>query len=259
MTDNLSNKEVEVAKRYNISLEEARMRIEQSTIMNKGVSFGEVAASLAGQYKAPEVVGPLETDGPLIDMIAKLTERSVAEVHSDILKGKLHNYDETVKIARKALQIEDAKHFTRRDRTEELLSYGYPYEEVEKLASDLASGHKYTLCCRKCSSTWSSDSASVHICSGIERFDSGAQREEQHLAYDNIPFEVLDRVAAIAYVGKLRYGVDNWRKGIPTENLFNHAIEHIRKYKCHDANEDHLAKAVWNLLVIMYQDYKPKG
>ena len=81
-----------------------------------------------------------------------------------------------------------------------------------------------------------------------------AVREPLHLAYDDMPFEALDRVAAIAYEGMRRYGKDNWCKGIPQSNCFNHAIEHLRKWEAGYSDEDHLAKAAWNILAMIALD-----
>jgi hypothetical protein len=119
----------------------------------------------------------------------------------------------------------------------------------------IAKAFEHSICCPKCGELYPNNWK--HACS--VKFDSGAQREEQKLAYDNIPMEVLDRVAAIAYEGKVRYGADNWRKGIPIENLYSHMMEHLRKWQvgyngAAITQEDHLAKACWNLLAIMYME-----
>jgi hypothetical protein len=57
--------------------------------------------------------------------------------------------------------------------------------------------------------------------------------------------------------GAVRYGEDNWQKGIPIKDCLNHAIDHIYKYLSGDRTEDHLAHAACNLLMSCDLENKP--
>ncbi len=63
-----------------------------------------------------------------------------------------------------------------------------------------------------------------------------------------IPFHSLFRLGAI-FIEGLRYGKDNWKKGINDkeyqEERLEHALVHIAKWKEGDRTEDHLAKVAW--------------
>jgi hypothetical protein len=60
------------------------------------------------------------------------------------------------------------------------------------------------------------------------------------------------RVAARFEHGVVKYGRDNWKKGLDSEECMNHGLDHLAKFNDSDRSEDHLAAAVWNLLVIMW-------
>jgi hypothetical protein len=63
-----------------------------------------------------------------------------------------------------------------------------------------------------------------------------------------VPFYSVLRIAAI-FVEGLRYGRDNWKKGVNDkefqEERLEHALLHLIKYKEGDTTEDHLAKVAW--------------
>jgi len=63
-----------------------------------------------------------------------------------------------------------------------------------------------------------------------------------------IPFHSLFRLGAI-FVEGLRYGKDNWKKGVHDkeyqEERLEHTIRHMILYKEGDKSEDHLAKVMW--------------
>jgi hypothetical protein len=63
-----------------------------------------------------------------------------------------------------------------------------------------------------------------------------------------IPFYSIYRIGAI-FIEGLRYGRDNWRKGVGDkdyqEERLEHAINHLFLYKEGDTSEDHLAKVAW--------------
>lgn len=63
-----------------------------------------------------------------------------------------------------------------------------------------------------------------------------------------IPFYSILRIGAI-FVEGLRYGRDNWKKGVNDkeyqEERLEHALLHLIKYKEGDTSEDHLSKVCW--------------
>ena len=63
-----------------------------------------------------------------------------------------------------------------------------------------------------------------------------------------IPFYSLLRLGGI-FVEGLRYGRDNWKKGVNDkeyqEERLEHALLHLIKWKEGDRTEDHLAKVSW--------------
>ena len=86
-------------------------------------------------------------------------------------------------------------------------------------------------------------------------FDSGAIREDIVIPrYSLIPPSCIRRLALIYNEGATRYGDYNWTKGLPYTNTLDHALEHLTKYLTGDRSEDHLAKVVWGMFVLMYQD-----
>ena len=67
-----------------------------------------------------------------------------------------------------------------------------------------------------------------------------------------------DRPTAILEVSKhfeegmKKYGVDNWRKGIPTSSFFDSAIRHYLKWLRGDDEERHDRAVVWNVLCMIW-------
>jgi len=63
-----------------------------------------------------------------------------------------------------------------------------------------------------------------------------------------IPFYSILRIGRI-FVEGLRYGRDNWKKGVGDqefqEERLEHALLHLIKWKEGDRTEDHLAKVAW--------------
>lgn len=90
----------------------------------------------------------------------------------------------------------------------------------------------------------------------MKKFESGAVRgvESSIARFDLITPVGLRRLAETYGEGSLKYGDENWLKGIDTKNLMNHALTHINKYLSGDTSEDHLAHAAWNLFAIMHNE-----
>jgi hypothetical protein len=57
----------------------------------------------------------------------------------------------------------------------------------------------------------------------------------------------LIRLAQHFEEGAVKYGDDNWRKGIPLRRFADSALRHLCKFLRGDRDEPHLIAAVWNL------------
>lgn len=92
----------------------------------------------------------------------------------------------------------------------------------------------------------------------MKKFKSGAVRgkEATNARYDLITPIGLRRLAETYGEGSLKYGDENWLKGIDCKNLMNHALTHLNQYLNGDTTEDHLAHASWNLFAIMHNEEK---
>lgn len=100
----------------------------------------------------------------------------------------------------------------------------------------------------------------------MRRWATGAVREsdEGKPRYDLIPALAMRRVAHRFAEGAEKYGESNWQKGIPRRQILASALRHIEAWRCcheetgeigvdvtRETGEDHLAAAVWGLLVLM--------
>ena len=96
------------------------------------------------------------------------------------------------------------------------------------------------------------------------KFKTGAVRGE--VKFNEFPhrFDLIShigerRLAETYGEGSIKYGDDNWLKGIPIKDLMNHAKNHINLYLGGDDTEDHLAHAAWNLFTAMHmEEMEPK-
>lgn len=81
-----------------------------------------------------------------------------------------------------------------------------------------------------------------------------AKSDKLGLGLVMIPFYSIYRIGKI-FIEGLRYGKDNWKKGMNDkewqEERLEHAINHLFLYKEGDRSEDHLAKVAWFCLVQM--------
>ena len=89
----------------------------------------------------------------------------------------------------------------------------------------------------------------------MHQFDSGAKRGAVlSTRYDLITSSLLDRTSITLSEGAERYGVDNWKKGLPSADVFNHLIAHLLSWRDGDRSEDHLAHATCNIMFLMYSE-----
>ncbi len=79
-------------------------------------------------------------------------------------------------------------------------------------------------------------------------YETGAKEAKLNTRFDLVPQEGLLAVARVAAYGADKYGAHNWQKGIPSESMLNHAMNHVTLYLLGDTSEDHLPHAAWRLL-----------
>lgn len=87
-----------------------------------------------------------------------------------------------------------------------------------------------------------------------ENFKTGAVRDtrEGKGRFDLISPYALRRLAAVYEKGAVKYGDNNWQKGIPFARCIDSALRHIGQFQLGRRDEDHLAQAAWNLFAIMH-------
>lgn len=85
-----------------------------------------------------------------------------------------------------------------------------------------------------------------------EEFGTGAVRDSQgdKGRYDLVLSltHMIYRLARHFENGAVKYGDDNWKKGIPLRRYLDSAFRHLTKYAAGETDEDHLSAAIWNLM-----------
>ena len=86
------------------------------------------------------------------------------------------------------------------------------------------------------------------------KFGTGAVRSDtvEEFRYDLVSPIGLREVARACAEGAEKYGDWNWEKGMPANDLLNHAIAHIYGFLSGDRSEPHLGHAAWNLLAAIH-------
>ncbi len=86
------------------------------------------------------------------------------------------------------------------------------------------------------------------------QFASGAVRDDDgsKLRYDLIWVGMLDRLAEHLRKGALKYGEDNWQKGIPDEAYKASLLRHVYAVIKGQDDEDHLSAVVFNVMGLMH-------
>ncbi len=82
------------------------------------------------------------------------------------------------------------------------------------------------------------------------KFGTGAVRSDtfEQFRYDLVSPIGLREVARACSEGAQKYSDWNWEKGMPVNDLLNHAIAHVYQFLAGDRSEPHLGHAAWNLL-----------
>jgi len=86
-----------------------------------------------------------------------------------------------------------------------------------------------------------------------QEFKTGAVRDIQtgKGRYDLLPPRALRRLAEHYENGAVKYGDNNWLKGIPLKRMMDSALRHIFKVLEGKTDEDHLTAAAWNIMGII--------
>lgn len=71
-------------------------------------------------------------------------------------------------------------------------------------------------------------------------------------AYDSCETMLLE-VSKHFEEGALKYGENNWQKGIPADCYMDSAIRHYLKYRRGDQDEDHARAFVWNVMCCIWE------
>lgn len=86
-----------------------------------------------------------------------------------------------------------------------------------------------------------------------QKFKTGAVRDAQRGKgrYDLLPTRAIRRLAEHYENGAVKYGDNNWLKGIPLKRMIDSAIRHLFKALEGQIDEDHLIACAWNVLGII--------
>jgi hypothetical protein len=91
-------------------------------------------------------------------------------------------------------------------------------------------------------------------------FENGAKRSDLKPMYQLIPLEGLRRLGVTLTEGHLKYDPSlyerNWQLGDEdfAAGCFDHAIEHLYKWRVGDTEEDHLGHALANLMFLCWYE-----
>lgn len=94
-----------------------------------------------------------------------------------------------------------------------------------------------------------------------QEFETGARRDTQDgkPRFGLIPSEPLRRLAFHYTNGAVKYGENNWTKGIPMSRSWESLERHVQDFKAGKTDEDHLAAIAWNAFALMwYQERMPE-
>ena len=79
-------------------------------------------------------------------------------------------------------------------------------------------------------------------------FETGAQRDAGagRGYFHCIPYVAIESLAKLYEAGAIKYGRDNWKKGIPLSNYIDSMERHALKLAECRQDEDHAAAVMWN-------------
>lgn len=81
-------------------------------------------------------------------------------------------------------------------------------------------------------------------------FETGAVRDLRggKGRFDLIPWSVIRAIAIHFEKGAVKYGDNNWRKGIPLSKFLDSAARHLGQLIEGQDDENHAVSAIWNLI-----------
>ena len=68
----------------------------------------------------------------------------------------------------------------------------------------------------------------------------------------DMPYKGLERLAMLLHRGAIKYGANNWRRGMPLWRTRASLHRHFWAWDDGDTNEDHFAAILFNLMVLFY-------
>lgn len=71
-------------------------------------------------------------------------------------------------------------------------------------------------------------------------------------AYNHDQTEAFLDVSIHYRDGAVKYGENNWQKGLPEWSYISSAVRHYMKYRRGDSDENHRRAALWNLLCLIW-------
>lgn len=102
-----------------------------------------------------------------------------------------------------------------------------------------------------CLGYFKDDGKTVHLYDALKLFAKKA--------YDGSCETMLLEVSKHFEEGALKYGDNNWQKGIPVDCYMDSAIRHYLKYLRGDTDEPHDRAFVWNLMCCIWEvDHREK-
>ncbi len=87
-----------------------------------------------------------------------------------------------------------------------------------------------------------------------EAFDTGAKRDTRggKGRFDLLPVCVLRRYAELLERGAIKYGPNNWTKGMPLSRYMDSAIRHLCQLLEGATDEDHAAAVIFNVGAVIH-------
>jgi hypothetical protein len=83
--------------------------------------------------------------------------------------------------------------------------------------------------------------------------------DTEEIRVDLIPELILNRLGGLYYRGALKYGINNYQKGMPLSRYYQSLLRHLIQWVAGDSSEDHLSSVIWNVASIMWTEHAIKS
>jgi hypothetical protein len=83
--------------------------------------------------------------------------------------------------------------------------------------------------------------------------------DTEEIRVDLIPELILNRLGGLYYRGALKYGINNYQKGMPLSRYYQSLLRHLIQWVAGDSSEDHLSAVIWNAASIMWTEHAIKS